>query len=277
MQRKRKKLFCEIHPICYEISLQKEIFKRHLKDLLSSEKFASRVEKEKLPNIVASEQSNMIKRGEGIDIRTQENKLHNIILACSKMNGMTIYPGEVFSFWRTIKKATKRRGYKAGRILHQNKLTTGIGGGLCNLANTIHLLVLHSPLEVIEFHHHSDALAPDEGERVPFTAGTSVFYNYVDYRFKNNTNQTIQLFLWCEGEDLHAELRSESGFPCRCQLVEENHHFRKEGDKYYRISQIYQESIDHLTGEILDKKLVLDNRSEVLFDYALIPKEQIKS
>ena len=273
----RNKLFCEINLTCYAISLQKEIFKRHLKDLLSREKFAKPIKKEALPNVVSNHCSNMIKRGEGVNLETQENKKINIMLACSKINGMIIHSGEVFSFWKAIGKISKKKGFKAGRILHRNKLTTGIGGGLCNLANTIHLLVLHSPLEVTEFHNHSDALAPDEGKRIPFNAGTSVSYNNVDYRFKNTIDQDIQLLLWCEGEILYAELRSEKRFPWRYKLIEENHHFRKEGNKYYRVSQIYKESTDHLTGNILEKELVLDNHSEVLYDHALIPREQIKN
>ena len=44
----------------------------------------------------------------------------------------------------------------------RNHILPGIGGGLCNLANTIHRVVLVSPLAVTEFHKHSDALAPDE-------------------------------------------------------------------------------------------------------------------
>ena len=36
-----KKLFCEINPTCYAISVQKEIFLRHIKDLFSKEKLAS--------------------------------------------------------------------------------------------------------------------------------------------------------------------------------------------------------------------------------------------
>jgi len=218
----------------------------------------------------------MIKRGEGVDLESQENKLVNIILACDKINGLIIRPNEVFSFWKTVGITTRKKGYKAGRVLHKNQLTTGIGGGLCNLANTIHLLVLHSPLEVIEFHGHSDALAPDEGKRVPFSAGTSICYNHIDYRFRNNSDQNIQLLVWCEGETLHAELRSESAFPHSYRLVEEDHHFREIGDKFYRISKIYKETLDTTSGTVLEKELILDNQSEVLFDYSLIPQEQIR-
>ena len=268
----KDKLFCDINPTCYAISLQKEIFKRHLKNLFSNVKIAKTRKKEELSNIVFSYNSNLIKRGKGVDLELQENKAININLACNKINEIIIYPGEVFSFWNAVGKITKKKGYKDGRILKNNKLIPGIGGGLCNLGNTIHLLILHSPLEVVEFHSHSDALAPDEGERVPFNSGTSVWYNNVDYRFKNNTDQVIQLLLWCEDEKLYGELKSEKEFPWYYRLVEENHHFKKEGDKYYRVSKIYKETINRVTEKVLEKKLVLDNHSEVMYDYALIPE-----
>ena len=271
----KNKLFCDINPTCYAISLQKEIFKRHLKNLFSNVKIAKTKQKKDLPNVISSHCSNLIKRGKGIDLELQKNKAINIVLACKKLNEMVIYPGEVFSFWNTVGKITRQKGYKDGRILQRNRLKPGIGGGLCNLGNTIHWLVLHSPLDVVEFHSHSDALAPEEGERVPFNSGTSVFYNNIDYRFKNNTDQVIQLLLWCDDEKLYGELRSEREFPWCYALVEENHHFKKDKDKYYRISKIYKETIDRLTDKVLDKKLVLDNHSEVMYDYALIPEEQL--
>lgn len=138
-------------------------------------------------------------------------------------------------------------------------------------------LILHSPLQIVEFHKHSDALASDIEHRVPMANGTSVSYNYIDYRFKNNTNQDVQkILLWCDDEKLYGELRSEQEFPCTYELVEENHHFEKENDKYYRVSKIYRNTIEKATGDIQSTELILDNHSLVMFDYNLIPKEQIK-
>lgn len=275
MLRNKKKLFCEINPTCYAISLQKEIMKRHIKNLLTHEKFAKTIQQEKLPNVVSNYSCNLIKRGKGIDIRLQENKATNIMLACNKINGMVIHPGEVFSFWRTIGNTTKRKGYKEGRVIQGDRIVAGLGGGLCNLSNTIHLLILHSPLDVTEFHKHSDALAPDEGKRVPFSSGTSVCYNNLDYRFKNNTDQDVQLLAWCEDGKLYAELRSEKEFPWRYELVEEDHHFQKEEGKYYRISKIYRNIIEKSKNSVIKKELVLNNHSEVMYDYSLIPQDQI--
>lgn len=276
MTVKRKKLFCEINPACYAISMQKEIFKRHVKNIMSRDKLATIKQNEKLRYLVSKEQSNLIKKGHGIDPILQRNKVINIDIACHTINKILIYPGEVFSFWKLVGKVTKRKGYKDGRIISTNKLQPGIGGGLCNLANNIHRLVLHSPLDVIEFHQHSDALAPEHGKRVPFSSGTSVSYNNIDYRFKNNTNQVFQLIIWVENQKLFSELRCEKKLPHYYELVEENHHFRKENEKYYRISKIYKITIDKKKKKEIHRKLVLDNHSEVMYDYSLIPKELIK-
>lgn len=271
-----RKLFCEINPFFYTLSERKGIIRRHIQDFFSRDRIAHTIISGKLPNVVSHRECGLIKRGKDIDIQLQLNKADNIRLACQCLNGLVIRPDEVFSFWKTVGNTTRRKGYKDGRVIIGNRVIAGIGGGLCNLGNLINLLVLDSPLEITEFHTHSDALAPDNGKRVPLSSGTSVSYNYIDYRFRNNTSQNIQLLVWCDGDRLCGELRSEKEFPQRFELVEENHHFRKEGDKYFRVSRIYRNTIDRTTGEITEKKLILDNHSEVMFSYDLIPKELIR-
>ena len=190
----------------------------------------------------------MIKRGPGIDPQLQLNKADNIRLACSRMNGVIVNPGETFSFWKLVGKTSKRNGFAEGRVIVNGKLVAGVGGGLCNLANTINLLVMHSPMTITELHHHSDALAPP-----------------------------VQLCAWCDGDDLCTELRTTMEFPTTYRLVEEDHHFHQEASgNYYRISKIYLETMDRTTGEVLERRLQWDNRSRVMFDPALIPAEQIR-
>ncbi|MBR3953900.1 MAG: VanW family protein [Clostridia bacterium] len=270
------KLFCELSPTAYAISVKKEIYKRRLTDKISGEKFAKTKTDEKLPFVVATLCSNMIKRAPGVDLTLQFNKADNIRLACAGINGIVVKPGETFSFWQLVGNPSKKNGFKEGRVIHQNKIIAGLGGGLCNLSNTVHLMILESPMTVTEFHTHSDALAPDPGKRVPLSAGTSVSYNNVDFRFKNNTDQAIQLLMWCDGEDLKAELRSEREFDWCYEIVEEDHHFAKEGDKFFRVSKIFRAVKDRKTGKEVGKELIWDNHSEVMFDYDLIPEDQIR-
>lgn len=273
----KRKLFCDINPTCYKISVKKETLIRNIKDFFSSEKIANEKSKDLLPSIVKSHTSILVRRLEGVDIRLQENKVTNIALAAEKINGIIIKPGETFSFWKTVGKTTEKEGYIEGLVIKRGgKLGKDIGGGLCQMANMIHWLVLNSPLEVTELHHHSDALFPDERRRVPFGTGTSVLNNYVDYRFKNTTDMAVQIAVWIENGELCGELRSEKPDPYRYKLLEENHHFRKENEKYYRISQVYRIVIEKESGKEIKKELILDNHSLVMYDYSLIPPEQIR-
>lgn len=110
---------------------------------------------------------------------------------------------------------------------------------------------------------------------MPFGTGTSLFYPHVDYRFRNNTGQKVQLRLWLEEDDLCGELRAQRPFPFRYRLVETGHRFVKEGEDYYRCSQVWRLTLDRATGAELGRELVLDNHSKVLYDHALIPQEEI--
>lgn len=273
----RKKLFCELGPWAYAISVKKQVVTRKIKNLLSNENFASERRESLLPVTVWSHGSDMIKRGPGIDPVLQQNKADNIRLACSRIDGLIVKPGESFSFWKQVGKTSKSNGFSEGRVLVNGKLVAGLGGGLCNLANTLHLLFMNSPLTITELHHHSDALAPDPGGvRVPYSAGTSVNYNFLDLRFRNDTDAAVQICTRCEGDNLICELRAEKEFPTVYRIVEEGHHFRKEENgNYYRISKIYRETLDRVTGEILNRELKWDNRSRVMFDPALIPASQL--
>ena len=275
-----RKLFGDINPFCYKIAVKKERLRRRLKDFFSFEKFATNKYdgETKLSNIVKAHTSLMVRKLHGVDIQLQINKVTNIKLACEKINGIIIHPGEVFSYWKTVGPTTEKQGYKKGLVIaKRGEFSSGYGGGLCQMANMIHWLVLNSSLEVVELHHHTDALFPDERRRVPFGTGTSVVYNYVDYRFRNNTDQDIQILVWVEGEELCGELRSEKPFDKRYKLVEEDHHFKKEGDKYYRNSKVYRIIIDRKTNKEIGKELILDNHSLVMYDHELIPKDQIRS
>lgn len=85
-----------------------------------------------------------------------------------RLNGIVLQPGESFSFWQLVGRPTRRKGYADGMVLTGARSEAGIGGGLCQLANMAHWLVLNSPLTVTELHHHTDALFPDERRTVPF-------------------------------------------------------------------------------------------------------------
>lgn len=273
----QRKLFCEMNPFFYWLSVKKEILKRHLKNLFDGQKIAKEKHSTALHAVVKCHSSLLVRRLHNVDLQLQENKVTNIKLTCDKINGIVIHPGETFSFWKTVGKTTARKGYKDGLVIHKSKVSKGMGGGLCQMANMIHWLVLNSPLTVTELHHHSDALFPDERRKVPFGTGTSINYNNLDYRFRNTTDQDVQLLVWCEDGELRGELRCGSDFPFTYELVEEDHHFEQIGNDYYRNSKVYRVVTERKSGNQIAKELILDNHSLVMYDHSLIPKEQIRN
>jgi vancomycin resistance protein VanW len=272
--KKQRRLFCEINPFCYRISLWKEWLLRDLRDFAGHEKYARRLAAAPLPALIKTHESLVVRILNGVDRQLQENKAVNLRLAIAHINGLVIHPGETFSFWKLIGNTTSRKGYLDGLVLTKGKIEQGIGGGLCQLANMVHWLALNSPLTVTEIWHHTDALFPDSNRRVPFGTGTSVFYKHRDYRFKNTTEQDVQLILYLQDGYLQGELRAQRPFPQTYQIAEEDAGYRLEGQDFYRVSRVYRYTVN-ADGSAAAKELVLDNHSKVMYDHALIPQGEI--
>lgn len=274
---KKRKLFCEYGPIPYKISLFKEARKKDLKDLKAGKKFAKSKNKENLEYIWKGDTKVLLRKLHGVDMQLQKNKVVNLKIAGKKIDGIIVKPGEEFSFWNLVGQSTKRKGYLEGLMINNSKLIKGVGGGLCQMANMVHWLVLHTPLTVTELHHHSDALFPDVKRRSPFGTGTSVAYKALDYRFKNTTEKPIQIRIWQDDDFLYGEIRSSVPLKEKYKIVEEDNHYAKDEDGvFYRNSKVYRIITDKETNKEIKKELILDNHSKVMYDYDLIPKDQIR-
>ena len=262
-----RKLFCEISPFTYRLSMEKEILKRHLKDFIHKIRFARERTSDNLPVVIYRHNSLIRRRLGNVNMLLQENKATNLALAVKNIDGLLIRPGETFSVWKQIGRTTERKGYKEGLVIAKGAPGQGIGGGLCQLSNLIHWMVLHSDLTIAEHHHH-DALDlfPDYGRQIPFGTGTSISYNYIDYRVRNDTSNTYQLRLWVDGEYLRGELRAVDPQPHTFHIHAENEYFLREGDVIYRNGQVFRDTIDATTGNVIESQLIRTNHARVMYE-----------
>ena len=262
-----RKLFCEISPFTYRLSMEKEILKRHLKDYIHKIRFARERTTNNLPVVIYRHNSLIRRRLGNVNMQLQENKATNLALAVKNIDGLLIRPGETFSVWKQIGRTTERKGYKEGLVIAKGAPGQGIGGGLCQLSNLIHWMVLHSDLTIAEHHHH-DALDlfPDYGRQIPFGTGTSISYNYIDYRVRNDTSITYQLRLWVDGEYLRGELRAVDPQPHTFHIHAENEYFSREGDVIYRNGQVFRDTIDATTGNVIESQLIRTNHARVMYE-----------
>ena len=229
-----------------------------------------------LPHFLCEEHSALYNPGTGFDMVYQRNKVFNLGLAVATLQGLLIRPGETFSFWRMVGRCTARKGYRPGMTIRNGATGQGVGGGMCQFTNLIHWMALHSPLTVVEHHHHDQMdLFPDFGRQVPFGVGTSIAYNYLDYRLRNDTDQLFQLRVWVDGEYLCGELRAQRMLEHTYHIRAADEYFVRCGEQLYRCNTILRRTVERDTGRYQDQVLVR-NRALVLYDASYVDPAMIR-
>lgn len=120
---------------------------------------------------------------------TDNNRVDNITLANSKLNGHIVKVGEEFSFNNVIGPMDESQGFKKalGFDGEGNKIEIS-GGGICQISSTLYNAVLIAGLEVTERHPHSHRVY-----YVPQDKDATIFYGTYDFKFKNNTDRDIKI------------------------------------------------------------------------------------
>ena len=113
--------------------------------------------------------------------RYQLGKVQNLRHAVAAIDRVVLPAGVVFSFWRQIGRASRRRGYVPGRMLQQGCLVPAVGGGLCQLSNALYDAALQAGCEIVERHAHSRVVV---GSAAIEGRDATVAWNYVDLRFR---------------------------------------------------------------------------------------------
>jgi len=240
---------------------------RYLQDFLSFCVFAKKKSEKELALSVYQHNSLIRRKLGNTDMQLQENKAINLSIAVPKVNGILLKPGETFSFWHLVGKVSVGAGYREGLTIAKGGASKGIGGGLCQFTNLIHWMILHTPLTITERHHHEQIdLFPDFNRQIPFGTGTSIVYNYLDYRVKNTTDITYQILVYTTDQYLCGEIRADKKQPYVYHVKAENEAFSEETDGFYRNGDIYREVIDPVTGNCIEKRLIQRNHAKVAYD-----------
>lgn len=266
-KKMKRKLFCQLSPTAYRISVAKCRAVRHLKNLSIRGQIARRKEAP-LPCVIYRHNSLIRRQLGNVDMQLQENKAVNLRLAAPQVSGIVIRPGEIFSFWSLVGNATEKRGFREGLTISNGGASHGVGGGMCQFTNLIHWMILHTPMTIIEHHHHDGMdLFPDFNRQIPFGTGTSIVYNYLDYRFQNTTDQTFQLITWTDEKYLCGELRSDRPLPVKYHIKTEHERFIEGDDgEVYRLGEVWRECVDKRTGQVTERVLIKDNHAKICYD-----------
>ena len=224
-----------------------------------------------LANRVKKHQSVLIRRHDPALDRLQINKVDNLKIVIRHLDGILIRPGETFSFCRLVGQPTARRGFKPGMELSGGVARAGIGGGICQASNLIFWLALHSPLEVVERHHHSFDPFPDSNRVLPFASGATVMYNYKDLRLHNPTPHTFQLRFWLDAKCFNGDLRCSAELPHSYSVFEQAHRFIERDEGLFRTNQLWRKVICKRTGREVAREHLFTNFAEVKYPLSRSP------
>ena len=116
------------------------------------------------------------------------NRITNMKVAASRINGTILYPGEVFSTNKKFGATTKANGYKPAPIILNGKFVDEYGGGVCQISSTLYNAVLYSELDIVERQNHSLKVG-----YLDYGYDATLAGDYIDLKFKNTTNYPIYI------------------------------------------------------------------------------------
>lgn len=112
----------------------------------------------------------------------------NLKIAVNKINGVTVMPGETFSYNKTLGKRTAEAGYKDAAGYAGGKVVQMIGGGICQVSSTLYDAVVYANLDIVERHNHAFTTS-----YVGAGKDATVVYGSLDFKFKNTRKYPIQI------------------------------------------------------------------------------------
>ena len=123
-----------------------------------------------------------------------KDRTTNLVIACQKLNGKVLMPGETFSYNETLGPRTYAAGYRNGKIYENGQVVDGLGGGICQISSTLYNAALMSDMEIVERRNHQFVTSYVNAGR-----DATVVYGLTDFRFKNTRTYPVRLVASAKG------------------------------------------------------------------------------
>lgn len=117
-----------------------------------------------------------------------KNRVTNLENGCNKIDGVVLYPDEVFSTNDHFNPCTYENGWRNAATIVKGKLEDSIGGGMCQVSSALYQAVLEAELEIVERFNHSMKVGYADYAYDATLAG-----DYKDLKFKNTTGYPMYI------------------------------------------------------------------------------------
>lgn len=146
-----------------------------------------------------------------------QNRVANIQMAASMIDGIILQPNEIFSFNDVVGPRLIATGYHDAPELLKGDLVPGVGGGVCQVSSTLYNAVLLSNLQVLQRYKHSAVLGYVQAGR-----DATVSYGQLDFRFRNTLSFPIVIRTFVTGNRISVGLWGKEALPYQVKLTSES-------------------------------------------------------
>lgn len=130
-------------------------------------------------------------------------RTRNLIHAAEKVTGTVLLPGQSFDLYETLSPITIEDGYVESGIISNGIHTTGVGGGLSQMATTSYNAAYFAGFDLVEHRPHSVWF-----QRYPPGRESTIFGTTVNVVFTNDTPYAAVMNSYVENNRLYVEVWS---------------------------------------------------------------------
>lgn len=117
-----------------------------------------------------------------------QNRISNIQLAASRLDGVVLNPGEIFSYNQTVGERTTEAGFLLAAAYSNGEVVEELGGGVCQVSSTLYCAVLYSQLGIKSRDCHYFKV-----DYLPWGMDATVSWPQPDFKFQNTRDYPVRI------------------------------------------------------------------------------------
>ncbi|MCX6362074.1 MAG: VanW family protein [Armatimonadetes bacterium] len=143
------------------------------------------------------------------------DRTQNLVVACRRINGHILAPGDVFSYNDVVGPREEEGGFRTAMVIVRGVYKPGVGGGICQVSSTIYNAALLADMEIVSRSHHGTPVA-----YVPAGLDATVAFGVVDFRFRNRTPGPLAVMAQVRGGYVEVRLLGTPSPEKRVSIVQ---------------------------------------------------------
>lgn len=132
---------------------------------------------------------------------SERDRAHNVATAAGFLDGATIAPHGRLSFNDRVGARSRERGYRLAHVIVDGEMVDGLGGGVCQVASTLHAAAFLAGLDVVDHTPHSRP-----SSYIPMGLDATVVWSSVNLVLANPHPFPITVRAWMRDGRMTVEL-----------------------------------------------------------------------